>query len=63
MSATISLRMIVAEAKRKGYFALGDYPKLRLNPQEMLELMDLISKNKIPFGAPESEKIVSVKRG
>jgi hypothetical protein len=62
MSTAINLRTIVAEAKRKGYFVLGDYPKLQLTPQEMLELMDQLSKNKVPFGLPECEKPVSVKQ-
>ncbi|MCL4299794.1 MAG: DUF2791 family P-loop domain-containing protein [Anaerolineae bacterium] len=50
-----NLRAVVAEAKRKGYFDFSDYPKLRLSPPELGELMKLLEKNHVPFGAPEVE--------
>lgn len=62
MNREYNLNDIVEEAKSKGYFAFEDYPKLRLNPQEMLELMKQLSKKNIPLGSPEDQKPVSVKQ-
>jgi len=62
MNREYNLNDIVAEAKNKGYFALEDYPKLRLNPQEMLDLMNLLSKKNVPYGSPETQKPVSSKQ-
>ena len=55
MGTKPNLRAIVAEAKRKGYFATEDYPNLRFSQQELLELMRLLEKRGIPFGRPEVE--------
>lgn len=55
MGTKPNLRAIVAEAKRKGYFATEDYPNLRFSQQEFLELVQLLEKKKIPFGRPEVE--------
>jgi hypothetical protein len=61
MTSEINLRVIVSIAKEKGYFDLNDYPKLRLSPQEMLQLMGLLSKSNIPFGLPEKAEALSPK--
>jgi hypothetical protein len=55
MGTELNLRAIVAEAKRKGYFATEDFPDLRLSQQEVLELMRLLERKGIPFGKPEVE--------
>lgn len=55
MGTKPNLRAVVAEAKRKGYFAMEDYPNLRFSQQEFLELMRLLEKKGIPFGRPEVE--------
>lgn len=49
------LKFIVAEARRKGYFATEDFPNLRFTREELLELMRLLEKRRIPFGRPEVE--------
>jgi len=53
MTTRPNLQDIVAEAKRKGYFATEDFPKLRFSPQEFLQLAKLLEKEHIPFGKPE----------
>ncbi len=53
MGLAISLRAIVAEAKRYGYFDTGHYPNLRLTQQEMLELMSMLKNEGVPFGPPD----------
>lgn len=55
MGSEVNLRAIVAEAKRRGYFATEDFPNLRFSQQEFLELMKLLDKKGIPFGKPEVE--------
>lgn len=55
MRAKPNLRAIVAEAKRKGYYASEDFPRVRFTQQEVLELMRLLEKKGIPYGRPEVE--------
>jgi len=55
MGTKPNLRAIVAEAKRKGYYASEDFPKVRFTQQEVLELMRLLEKKGIPCGRPEVE--------
>lgn len=62
MNREYNLNDIVAEAKRKGYFAFEDYPKLRLNCQEMLELNRMLIKKNIPIGPQDDQKPVSSKQ-
>ena len=61
MKPEYNLNDLVLDAKNKGYFSPEDYPKLRLNPQEMLELMSLLSKKKIPYGSPEIQSPITSK--
>ncbi len=55
MSNGPNLRAIVAEAKRRGYFDSDDFPSVRFRQHELLELVEMLRKNGIPFGRPEVE--------
>jgi hypothetical protein len=50
MNAGADLESIVAHAKRKGYFAIEDFPGLRLSQQQFLELGQLLQKMHVPIG-------------
>jgi hypothetical protein len=62
MTTSPNLRVIAENAKQKGYFALEDYPGLRLNPLEMCQLLELLAKKNIPFGAPEETQPLSIEK-
>jgi hypothetical protein len=50
MNAGADLESIVAHAKRKGYFAIEDFPGLRITQQQFLELGQLLQKKHVPIG-------------